>query len=215
MTVNTRVIKYILERTQGRYVQIQTGLRLQVIPDFEALPFCQRGQSAAFVASRGILIVWQDDPKLTLERAEFIINCLMRMMCGAEYGYDAQDLELEKALGKNPIVSIEEYDDGSFSSNGQDDEPREMKMWQAAYCGMSILLLTTAIGSGYRQIAIEEFQAPKHWLRLLFIICLPAQVWLSLVSQRCAHFHFAADVASSSSKRLLVILPKFAGLLIR
>ncbi|CAN9431580.1 unnamed protein product [Alternaria alternata] len=119
MTVNTRVIKYILERTQAQYVQIQTGLRLQVVPDFEALPYCQRGQSAAFVASRGILIVWQDDPKLTLERAEFIINCLMRMMCGAEYGYDAQDLELEKALGKNPMVIIEEYDDGFYSGDGK------------------------------------------------------------------------------------------------
>ncbi|CAN9155240.1 unnamed protein product [Alternaria alternata] len=180
MTVNTRVIKYILERTQAQYVQIQTGLRLQVVPDFEALPYCQRGQSAAFVASRGILIVWQDDPKLTLERAEFIINCLMRMMCGAEYGYDAQDLELEKALGKNPMVIIEEYDDGFYLGDGQGDEPRDMKMWQAAYCGLSILLLTAAIGSGCRQIAIEEFQAPKHWLRLLFLICIPAQVWLSL-----------------------------------
>jgi hypothetical protein len=215
MTVNTRVIKYILERTQTQYVQIQTGLRLQVVPDFEALPYCQRGQSAAFVASRGMLIVWQDDPKLTLERAEFIINCLMRMMCGAEYGYDAQDLELEKALGKAPMVVIEEYDNASLSSDGKDDEPRDMKMWQAAYCGMSILLLTTAIGSGYRQIAIEEFQAPKHWLRLLFVICLPAQVWLSLVSQSCALCYSTADFASSSSKLWLVTLPKFAGPLVR
>jgi hypothetical protein len=201
MTVNTRVIKYILERTQAQYVQIQSGLRLQVVPDFEALPYCQRGQSAAFIASRGMLVVWQDDPKLTLERAEFIINCLMRMMCGAEYGYDAQDLELEKSLGKNPI-DIEDYDDVYDSGNAKDEDCRDMKMWQAAYCGMSILLLTTAIGSGYRQIAIEEFQAPKHWLRLLFVICLPAQVWLSLVSHIFALADLAADVASSSSKLL-------------
>jgi len=83
-----------------------------------------------------------------------------------------------------------------------------MKMWQAAYCGMSILLLTVAIGSGYRQIAIEEFQAPKHWLRLLFLICLPAQVWLSLVSYMSALYYSASDYASSSSKLWLVTLPK-------
>jgi hypothetical protein len=207
MTVNTRVIKYILERTQAQYVQIQSGLRLQVVPDFEALPYCQRGQSAAFIASRGMLVVWQDDPKLTLERAEFIINCLMRMMCGAEYGYDAQDLELEKSLGKNPI-DIEDYDDVYDSGDAKDEDSRDMKMWQAAYCGMSILLLTTAIGSGYRQIAIEEFQAPKHWLRLLFVICLPAQVWLSLVSHVFALADLAADVISSSSKLLSVTSPK-------
>lgn len=191
MTVTTRVIQYVLERTNGQYVQIQSGLRLQVIPDFEALPYCQRGQSAAFVASRGMLVVWQDDPKLTLERAEFIINCLMRMMCGAEYGYDAQDLELEKSR-KNLAIDMEDYDDSRDSGEATGEEARDMKMWQAAYCGMSILLLTVAIGSGYRQIAIEEFQAPKHWLRLLFIICLPAQVWLSLVSHMPALYEFAS-----------------------
>ncbi|KAF1837671.1 hypothetical protein BDW02DRAFT_107269 [Decorospora gaudefroyi] len=178
MTVNTRVIKYILERTHLPYVQIQSGLRLQVIPDFEALPYCQRGQSAAFIASRGMLVVWQDDPKLLLERAEFIINALMRMMCGAEYGYSADD-EMEKVLGKNPMVDIQDYDDIFDTGNGQDEKPRELKMWQSAYCGMSILLLTTAIGSGWRQIAIQQIQDP-NWLRLLFIVCLPAQVWLSL-----------------------------------
>jgi hypothetical protein len=207
MTVNTRVIQFVLDRTHLPYVQIQSGLRLQVIPDFEALPYCQRGQSAAFIASRGMLVVWQDDPKLTLERAEFIINCLMRMMCGAEYGYDAQDLELEKS-GKNPALDMEDHDASYEHGDGNGEEARDMKMWQAAYCGMSILLLTTAIGSGYRQIAIEEYQAPKHWLRLLFVICLPAQVWLSLVSRIPELNDLAADVTSSSSKLWLVTLPK-------
>ncbi|XP_014557272.1 hypothetical protein COCVIDRAFT_26122 [Bipolaris victoriae FI3] len=179
ITVNTRVIKYILERTTVSYVQIQSGLRLQVIPDFEALPFCQRGQSAAFIASRGMLVVWQDDPKLLLERAEFIINALMRMMCGSEYGYDAQDIELEKVLGKNPMVDVEEYDEVFDPTGSRDEGPRDIKLWQSAYCGMSILLLTTAIGSGWRQIAIQEVQA-YDMLRMLFLVCLPAQVWLSL-----------------------------------
>ncbi|KAH6870447.1 glycosyl transferase family group 2-domain-containing protein, partial [Alternaria rosae] len=183
-----------------RYVQIQSGLRLQVIPDFEALPYCQRGQSAAFVASRGMLVVWQDDPKLTLERAEFIINCLMRMMCGAEYGYDAQDLELEKS-GKNLAIDMEDYDDSRDSGEATGEEARDMKLWQAAYCGMSILLLTVAIGSGYRQIAIEEFQAPKHWLRLLFIICLPAQVWLSLFFFQALVGNFAQIVGPTDQMK--------------
>jgi hypothetical protein len=198
MTVNTRVIKYILERTNMPYVQIQSGLRLQVIPDFEALPFCQRGQSAAFIASRGMLVVWQDDPKLLLERAEFIINALMRMMCGAEYGYGAED-EIEKVLGKNPVIDIEDYTEVFDTGNGS-DETRELRLWQSAYCGMSILLLTTAIGSGWRQIAIQQIQDP-NWLRLLFLVCLPAQVWLSLVCQDLSTFSCPiTDFFSSSSK---------------
>jgi hypothetical protein len=179
MTVNTSVIKYILRRTQVPYVQIQTGLRLQVIPDFEALPFCQRGQSAAFVSSRGMLVVWQDDPKLLLERAEFITTSLMTMMCGVEYGYTGVD-EIEKVLGKHPAINIDEYDDLFDQGSQEAEKPRELKMWQSAYTGLSILLLITAIGSGWRQIAIQQIQEP-NWLRLLFIVCLPAQIWLSLV----------------------------------
>jgi hypothetical protein len=202
MTVNNRVIKYVLERTSMPYVQIQSGLRLQVIPDFEALPFCQRNQSAAFIASRGMLVVWQDDPKLLLERADSIINALMRMMCGNEYGHGPDD-ELEKVLGKTPIIDIEDYTEVYDTGSGG-NEKREQKLWQSAYCGMSILLLTTAIGSGWRQVAIQEIQDPNK-LRYLFLICLPAQVWLSLV---CRSFSTSCclitDLYSSSFKLSLV-----------
>jgi hypothetical protein len=198
MTVNSRVIKFILERTSVPFVQIQSGLRLQVVPDFEALPFCQRGQSAAFIASRGMLVVWEDDPKLLLERADFIINALMRMMCGDEYGYGADD-EIKKVLGKNPMIDIGDYSEVFDMGNGS-EEKRELKLWQAAYCGMSILLLTTAIGSGWRQIAIQQIHEP-NWLRLLFIICLPGQVWLSLVCRNLSIFcYLTSDHSSSSSK---------------
>ncbi|KAF1941018.1 hypothetical protein EJ02DRAFT_493414 [Clathrospora elynae] len=158
--------------------RIQSGLRLQVVPDFEALPFCQRGQSAAFVSGRGILVVWQDDPKLLLERAEFIINALMKMMCGAEYGYSGDD-EIEKVLGKKPVIDIDQYDDVFDTGDDREEKPRKLKLWQACYTGMSLLLLTVAIGSGWRQVAIQHIQNP-NWLRFLFIICLPPQVWLSL-----------------------------------
>jgi hypothetical protein len=133
-----------------------------------------------------MLVVWQDDPKLLLERAEFIINALMRMMCGDEYGYSAEK-EMEKVLGKNPVVDIEDYEDVFDIGNSKGEKSRELKMWQSAYCGMSVLLLTTAIGSGWRKIAIQQIQDP-NWLRLLFIVCLPAQVWLSLV--RCTSIVF-------------------------
>ena len=180
------------------YVQILSGLRLQVVPDFEALPFCKRGQSAAFIASRGMLVVWQDDPKLLLERADFIINALMRMFCGDEYGYGAED-EIEKILSKNPGINIEDYTDVFDESKGG-DEKRELKLWQSAYCGMSILLLTTAIGSGWRQVAIQEIQDPNR-LRYLFIICLPAQVWLSLVCHNLSTSRGSiTDFCSSSFK---------------
>jgi hypothetical protein len=182
MTINTSVIKYIVDRVSLSYVQIQSGLRLQIVPDFHALPFCQRGQSAAFVQSRGCLVVWQDDPKLLMERADFINTSLMTMICGTEYGYSGID-EAEKVFGKNSGINIEQNNDVLDDGSKHEENSRELKMWQAFYTGIALILLILALGSGWREICIQQILYP-NWLRLLFIICLPAQIWLSLVSRR-------------------------------
>jgi len=179
MTINSKIIQYILERNTLPYVQIQSGLRVQVLPDFEALSTAQTAQSGAFISKRGILLVWQDDPKMLVERAEFIINSLMRNMCGVEYGYTAQE-ELERVLGKDPVLDVSDFDDVFDGGDGKTEERRDVMMWQAAYTGISILLLTVALGTGFRQIAIQQAEDP-NWFRMLFILCIPSQVWLSLV----------------------------------
>ncbi|RMZ67590.1 glycosyl transferase family 2 [Pyrenophora seminiperda CCB06] len=122
--------------------------------------------------------ITQLNVRMLVERADFIINSLMRNMCGVEYGYTAQE-ELEKVLGKDPVLDVTNFDDVFASGDGKDDGRRDIMMWQAAYTGISILLLTVALGTGFREIAIEQAEDP-NWLRLLFIICVPAQVWLSL-----------------------------------
>lgn len=188
MTVRTRVISYLLAKSDVSYVQIRPGLRLQVIPNFAALPTCQRGQSAAFIASEQLLVVWQDDAKLLLERSELLINYMMRMMCGHDYGY-LVDEELDVLTGKSMWHDLPEHD-GAYESGNIQEEPRQLKIWQAIYTAISILLLTAAIGSGWRQIAIQQIQEP-NWLRLLFIVCLPAQLWLSLV-RRGVHDYVTA-----------------------
>lgn len=179
MTVKTRVISYLLAKSDVSYVEIRPGLRLQVIPNFASLSFCQRGQSAAFVASEQLLVVWQDDAKLLLEKSELLINYMMRMMCGHDYGYSV-DEELDIVNGKSVSYDHPEQDNSSELDDTHDPTPRKLKIWQSIYTAISILLLTTAIGSGWRKVAIQQIQEP-NWLRLLFIICLPAQFWLSLV----------------------------------
>ncbi|KAL6705005.1 hypothetical protein ACN47E_007408 [Coniothyrium glycines] len=178
MTVNTKVIKYVLARTEVPHVQIRSGLRLQVVPDFAALPYCQRGQSAAFVASEQVLVVWQDDAKLLLERAEVIINSLMRMMCGHDYAY-LDDEELDMITGKTMWHDIAEHDHTLEPNDMEEEQPRQAKIWQSMYTGISILLLTVALGSGWRKVAVQQINDP-NWLRLLFLVCLPAQAWLSM-----------------------------------
>ncbi|KAH7093552.1 glycosyl transferase family group 2-domain-containing protein [Paraphoma chrysanthemicola] len=150
---------------------IQQGKRLQVIPDLDQLPLCQRNQSAAFVASHRMLVVWEDDPGRLLARAQGIQDALVKMIWGSEIAeYTAASAE--KGVGVD-ITDCDEDIEGSKSS------PRRLVLWQAAYTGFAICMLVAAIGSGWRQIAIQQIQEP-NWLRVLFIIALPGQVWLSL-----------------------------------
>lgn len=175
MTVKSRIIKYALQSVELPFVQMQPGLRLQVVPDFDALPFCQRGQSAAFVARHQLLVVWQDDPKLLLQRAQQLQNALARTLCGAELDDDDDNIK-----AKTPLDDLTASNDSLAKSDDAGNVPRRTKLWQAIYTGISVMLLTAAIGSGWRQVAIQQIQEP-NWLRLLFILCLPAQFWLSLV----------------------------------
>jgi hypothetical protein len=166
-------------RLDEHYIQIHANLRLQVIPSIEALPNCQRNQSAAFIASNSTLLVWEDEPVRLLERAEYIQDALMKMTWNTE---DQDGETNEKGDGKRPFVEIEEYDQSTLEEESAEAEkPRELVLWQTIYTALTIILVTVALGAGWRLVAIQHIQDP-NWLRLAFIAVLPAQAWLSLVS---------------------------------
>jgi hypothetical protein len=213
MTVKSRLIVYVIQRSSLPYVQLQSGHRLQIVPDFDDLPSCQRGQSAAFVVSNEVLVVWQSDPNSLFKSAQQLHNALAKSLCGNGGDDDEEEEDEEEDENEKDC-----HDDGSIKvrSNGlaassdsftsfEDPiiEDRQTKLWQAVYTAASVALLTTAIGSGWRQVAIEQVQEP-NWLRLLFLICFPAQFWLSLVSCMVVKSQ-CANVASSSSKPSLAI----------
>ena len=190
MTVNTRVIKLLLTRTDLSYVQITPGLRLQVIPDIEALPFCQKHQSAAFVASKQLLIVWEDDPKKLLERASYIQDTLMKMIWGTAL---AEGPEGEK---KGAIIDIEALD-AIEEAPGVPEKSRRIVLTQAVLSAATLILVIAAMGSGWRQIAIE-IVVDRNWVRIAFAACIVPQIWLSLVS---------THALQSTSLTLVVLFP--------
>jgi hypothetical protein len=176
MTVSTRMIKLILGRTDLPYVQIQYGKRLQVIPDFNALQYCQKNMGAAFVASHQTLVVWEDNPKRLLDRAQGIQDALVKMIWGNDLAR-VTNKAIAKSIGTDVTEESEEPWD-LFDNNPE--QPRKIKLWQSMYTSIAILMLTVAIGSGWRQVAIQQIHDP-NWLRMLFLIAIPGQAWLSLV----------------------------------
>lgn len=64
MTINSRVVKTFLAWSPDALdVPLKNGLRVQVLPNMEELPRARKAQSAAFIASEGLLIVWDDGMK--------------------------------------------------------------------------------------------------------------------------------------------------------
>jgi hypothetical protein len=175
MTVSTKVIEMIVTRTDLSYVQIQYGKRLQIAPNFQSLPYCQKNHSAAFIKSHNLLVVWEDDPQKLLTRAQGIQDALVKMIWGDEIAR-VNDKAIVKSIG------VEVADPDEFLSEVEHslEPPRRLRLWQTCYTSIAITMLTVAIGSGWRQVVIQQYHEP-NLLRLLFAVAIPAQAWLSLV----------------------------------
>lgn len=113
---------------------------------------------------------------MLLERAQTIQDLLFKMTMGDEL-WRVSDKATAQSIGID-VTELDEFWDDIENTQLQ---PRKIKLWQAVYTSMAICLLTITIGSAWRHVAIEQIHAP-NWVRLLFILPLPAQAWLSLVS---------------------------------
>lgn len=182
MTVNTRVIKLFLHGNDRPYVPLKDGLRLQVLPDISYLPRCQKHQFAAFIADRGILVVWDDEPRHLLKRSQNIQEALMAMIWPEEGEEELDEKDFNKDMKKGDAdINVDEV--GSDGDVGEieaaAEKPRQIVMYQSVVTSLTLLLLTAALGSGYAKVA-EEIYLDGSYIRLALLIVLPAQAWLSL-----------------------------------
>ena len=171
MTVNTRVIKLFLHNNDRPYVPLKNGLRLQVLPDMSYLPRCQKHQFAAFIADRGILVVWDDEPRHLLDRAQKIEKSLMAMIWDA--GNDEADEKKEGSVVVNETGSEGDVELGFV------EPPRKIVLWMPVLSACTLALTVVAIGSGWRQIAVETF-VDHNYIRMAFIFAVLPQMWLAL-----------------------------------
>ncbi|CAK1357161.1 unnamed protein product [Cercospora beticola] len=173
MTVNTRVIKLFLHNNDRPYVPLKNGLRLQVLPDISYLPRCQKHQFAAFIADRGLLVVWDDEPRHLLDRAHKIEKALMEMIWDDTSSID------EKKEGSVAVNEVDGDSDGSdLEANGQ-EKPRNIVLWQAILCAVTLCITFVAIGTGFQAIAVSTI-IDSNYIRMAFVLVVPLQFWLGL-----------------------------------
>jgi hypothetical protein len=178
MTVNTRIVKLILNEYKGDLVPLPHGQMLQVLPSIQDLPRCRKHHFGAFIANAQILVVWDDDPQTILARAANFEEALVQLMW--KFGFEDEP----PSDGKYPSVST---GDGTTIVNPEEleealvIESRPTILLNPILVGLTIALLIGALGLGWRNLA-QEIAVDGDLTRLALVVVTPAQIFVSLVS---------------------------------
>jgi hypothetical protein len=174
MTVNSRVIKTFLSWSpEAVDVPLMNGLRIQILPSIEDLPRARKHQFAAFVASEALLIVWDDDALHLVERAKAIEDELMELVWHTE---DQPQGEAEGTSKKLATVVEQEVDEESGEIK---PETRPIHLQNTVLVAITMTLVITTLGAGFRQIA-AEVEVDFSYTRIALVVLTPIQIFFTL-----------------------------------
>ena len=148
-----------------------------------------------------MLVVWGDSVDATEQRADKYLKQMVEVFSQGFGTYNEKEKD-SVMVKEMPMEGSEDAYSGDVDPEDNFQEPRrKIVLIQAVLTGMTLLLIVAAIGSGFRQIAIE-IGIDHSYIRLAFVIAVPFQMWLALVS-RCfrviLNLFFADKVSDSSS----------------
>lgn len=170
MTVNSRVIRTFLQWSPDAVdVPLMNGLRVQILPTIEDLPRARKYQFAAFVASEGLLVVWDDDALHLVQRAKAIESELMELVWKAGNDNDDDD---EKRVG----VAEAEIDEESGEVK---PESRPVHLQNTVLVSLTLILVIVSLGAAWRQLAIEV-SVDNNYMRLALVALMPLQIFFTL-----------------------------------
>ncbi|KAM7189951.1 putative glycosyltransferase [Rhypophila sp. PSN 637] len=170
MTVNSRVIKTFLQWSPDAVdVPLMNGLRVQILPTIEDLTRARKHQFAAFVASEGLLVVWDDDALHLVQRAKAIESELMELVWKA----GSEDDEDEKG---GPGVAELEIDEESGQFKPEKRPVHLLNTWLVSF---TLILVTVSLGAAFRQLAIEV-SVDGNFMRLALVALFPVQIFFTL-----------------------------------
>lgn len=172
MTVNSRVIRTFLQWTPDAVdVPLMNGLRVQILPTIDDLPRARKYQFAAFVASEGLLVVWDDDALHLVARAKAIESELMELV------WKAGNVDEEGGDEKGgPPVNEVEIDEESGEIK---PEKRPIHLQNTVLVSLTLTLVTVSLGAAWRQLAIEV-SVDSSYIRLALVALAPVQVFFTL-----------------------------------
>jgi hypothetical protein len=175
MTVNSRVIKTFLSwNPDATDMPLSNGQRVQVLPEMEDLVRARKHQFAAFVASQGLLVVWDDEPTHLIERARMLEAEMIDMIWHAG---DRPEAGEKKAAE----VAVVEIDEESGQIVAQD---RPTHLQNSVLVAFTLIIVVVLLGLGFRAVA-GEIAVDHKYTRVAFLALTPGK----LLSFTCPRVH--------------------------
>ena len=138
------------------------------------------------------MIIWADSVDSAEERANAYLEQIIEV-----FAQGVSDVD-NKLSDQNVIVEEVPVESGECSEKSIDLEissevpARRPVLIQALLTAATLALVIAAMGSGWRQVAME-IAIDKKYLRLAFLIVVPFQIWLALVGRLHNHYLASAD----------------------
>jgi hypothetical protein len=176
MTVNSRVIKTFLQWSPDAVdVPLMNGLRIQILPTIDDLPRARKHQFAAFIAADAILVVWDDDALHIIQRAKHIESELMELVWRTG--------ETPEENNRRP-GEADEFDIQVDEESGHIiPHTRPIHLMNTILVALTLILIVTTLGAGFRQIA-AEIAVDGNMVRLALVVMAPVQIFFTLVRYR-------------------------------
>jgi len=178
MTVASKIIGILLDcAPDATDVPLRNGLRVQVLPTLEDLRRARIPQCAAFIAKERLLVVWDDEPRNLLDRAQSIEDDLMELVWAGEGESDAPMTEKNKPQATITATMNEKGDMTYDVESGLGARP--VKIFNTVYVTGTMFLVIVFIGFGTRTLVVESM-VDRSYLRLLLLLLIPVQIFFSL-----------------------------------
>lgn len=171
MTVNSTTIRPLLASSIGATdIPLLDGLRMQVVPTMADLATARKAQCGAFIAESGLLVVWDDDARNLVNRAEDI-EAQTRQIIWQMSGDDEDEFQ-DIMHNKEAIM----MDDEAQAVAAVERPTHLMNTILVAFCLIIVIVL---LGLAARSLA-SEIAVDKGYIRLAFLALIPVQIFFTL-----------------------------------
>lgn len=171
MTVSSRPIKTLLACSEGATdVPLKDGLRMQIVQTVADLSKARKAQCGAFIAENGLLVVWDDDARHLVKRAEAVEEQTRQIVWQMN---DNDDDQFQDVMYNKEGVLM---DNEAQVVVAAERPTHLMNTTLVAFCLIIVIVL---LGLAARSLA-TEIAVDKNYVRLAFLALIPVQIFFTL-----------------------------------